>query len=295
MSYRVTLICTVGTSLKGNLQKMADQDVDVALAEHNFQALAARLLQLDPDDRICGAEVNSNHDIHRQGFLDEPHRLVLLVSDTANGMLVGQILKHYYQTGRTPLRFKEVELKTLEGLTDQDSKRFQKDGLRNLVRAIAAEARRRSAEHLIINATGGYKAQISFAGMIGQTLDIPVCYLFENFDTVISLPPQPISLDLSFWMKNAFLFYELEDCQITVNPADQEPMFETLVDTIEVDGVTLLGLSSMGQLFHETFCYRFSLQKETMVPPASGLNLEEKTIRYEKGIGLRPRLGSSNG
>lgn len=54
---------------------MADQDVDAALAKHNFQAPVARLLQIDPDDRICGAEINSNHDIHRQGFLDEPRRL----------------------------------------------------------------------------------------------------------------------------------------------------------------------------------------------------------------------------
>jgi hypothetical protein len=203
-------------------------------------------------------------------------------------MLVGEILKHYYQSGRTPLRFKEVELKTLKGLTDQDPKRFQKDGLRNLVRTIAAEARHRSAEHLIINATEGYKAQISFAGMIGQALGIPVCYMFENFDTVIELPPQPISLDLSFWLNNAFLFYELADYQVTLNPSDQEPLFATLVDTIEIDGVTLLGLSSMGQLFHETFCYRFLLQQEALVPPEAGLTSSEKAIRYEKGIGIRP-------
>ena len=55
---------------------------------------------------------------------------------------------------------------------------------------------------IAINATGGYKAQISFAGMIGQALGIPVYYLFEKFSKVIKLPPQPVALDLSLWLEN---------------------------------------------------------------------------------------------
>ncbi|MEA2059529.1 MAG: hypothetical protein U9P10_03190 [Thermodesulfobacteriota bacterium] len=71
------------------------------------------------------------------------------------------------------------------------------------MRIIGEIVRAYGSEQILINATGGYKAQISFAGMIGQALDIPVCYMFERFAEVIELPPQPVSLDLGFWIENA--------------------------------------------------------------------------------------------
>jgi len=94
----------------------------------------------------------------------------------------------------------------LTGLTDASHERFRREGLRHLVTATAKIARQWGPEHVVINATGGYKAWISFAGLIGQALDIPVCYLFERFSEVITLPPQPVSLDLAFWLEHSSRF-----------------------------------------------------------------------------------------
>jgi len=44
----------------------------------------------------------------------------------------------------------------------------------------------------------------------------------------------------------------------------------------------------MGQLFHETFRYRFAREKSQLLPPDSGLAPEEKKITYEPGLGPRP-------
>jgi CRISPR/Cas system-associated protein Csm6 len=99
-----------------------------------------------------------------------------------------------------------VQTEVIQGLSDASPHVFRTEGLRNLVRSIAGVVRRHGAQVTLINATGGYKAQISFAGMIGQTLEIPVCYLFEGFSDVITLPPQPIALDLRFWLNNAYPF-----------------------------------------------------------------------------------------
>ncbi|RDE23748.1 hypothetical protein DV713_15980 [Parageobacillus thermoglucosidasius] len=64
-------------------------------------------------------------------------------------------------------------------------------------------------EECVINATGGYKAQISFAGLIGQVLKIPVYYLFEGFASVISLPEMPVFFDYKIWLKRFQLFRDL--------------------------------------------------------------------------------------
>ena len=133
----------------------------------------------------------------------------------------------------------------------------------------------------MINATGGYKAQISFAGMIGQALEIPVCYLFESFSEVITLPPQPVSLDLSFWLENATLFFDLAKYDAADNPGLVDERFSSLADEIEVDGKKFVGLSATGELFHEMFKNRFLQQRENLLPPDSGIDPEKKTIKYE--------------
>ncbi|MGI5862875.1 MAG: putative CRISPR-associated protein [Myxococcales bacterium] len=70
-------------------------------------------------------------------------------------------------------------------------------GLRNLVRAIGKIARDAGGpEWVAINATGGYKAQIAVAVLIGQALGSPVFYKHERFESeVIAFPPMPVSFD----------------------------------------------------------------------------------------------------
>jgi hypothetical protein len=44
----------------------------------------------------------------------------------------------------------------------------------------------------------------------------------------------------------------------------------------------------MGQLFHETFRYRFQLQRSLLLPPDAELDQAAKKISYESGLGPRP-------
>jgi putative CRISPR-associated protein (TIGR02619 family) len=276
--FRDILICTVGTSLKGNLERIEEMETRSLWEKKNFQGLSLRLMGYPSDDRLLGAEINSITSILAKAKLQEQTRLHLLVSDTPDGIFIGRVIKSYYENPSNPFRFNQVELKTLAGLTDESPQKFRTEGLRNLVREISRIVQREGAQRIVINATGGYKAQISFAGMIGQALGIPVCYLFERFSEVIDLPPQPVSLDLSFWLEHAAHFFELAADQGSTNPADQDERFASLVDTITVDGETLIGLSPVGQLFHETFRHRFGSQKADLLPPGAK---EKKGIRYE--------------
>ncbi len=292
---RNVLICTVGTSLKGNLANAKDTLFPDLLAQNNIKGISLALSEIDPNDRIAGAEINSISSILKKKFIQNRLYLYLLVSDTKDGDLIGNILKAYYERRQNSSYFDQVQCITIEGLTDESPHRFRTEGLRNLVKAIAEIVRRHGSESVLINATGGYKAQISFAGMIGQALEIPVCYLFERFSEVIELPPQPISIDLSFWLENAALFFDLAGDGVEKNPTVEDVRFASLVEEIEVDGVKLVGLSATGQLFHETFQYRFQKQREMFLPPDSGLAPEEKVIKYEdsntgKHAELKPYL-----
>ena len=278
---RDILICTVGTSLLGNLERSEDADILLLLEKRNEKGLAVALGKIAPEERICGAEINSINGILGQDYLQNQTRLVFLVSDTDDGRFLGQVLKLYYELSGKPWRFDDVEVSTVEGLAHVDARLFRTKGLRNLVRHVAQIVRRFGSDRIVINATGGYKAQISFAGMIAQALDIPVCYLFEKFSEVIELPPQPISLDLSFWLENVDIFNALAADEAGQDPTERDDRFSSLVDAEIIDGQKVIGFSAVGQLFHETFRYRFQQQRSRVLPLDSELVPEEKIIRYE--------------
>ncbi|MGQ9921965.1 MAG: putative CRISPR-associated protein [Desulfobacca sp.] len=282
MRYRDVLICTVGTSLLGNLNKAEAEETRKTYQQRHHKGVALQLLSAhQPDDRPLGAEINSITSINRCGLLQDRRKLIFLVSDTEDGAFIGQVLKQYYDHVDNPYRFAQVEVHTLTGLTGSDPQRFRSEGLRNLVRAIANVVRLETSNRLVINATGGYKAQISFAGMIGQALEIPVCYLFEGFPEVIELPPQPIALDLSFWLNNVETFFALDQNELEVNPVHQDEKFASLVDEITTEGQTLIGFSAVGQLFHEMYQQWFDKQRLDILPPPTDLAPGKKAISYE--------------
>ena len=64
----------------------------------------------------------------------------------------------------------------------------------------------KAGEQVLLNATGGYKAQISFAGIIGQVFGISVFYQFEDFPRAIKLPPLPVAFDLNDWLAYRHVF-----------------------------------------------------------------------------------------
>ncbi|MBF0259995.1 MAG: putative CRISPR-associated protein [Desulfamplus sp.] len=286
---RDILVSTAGTSIIGNINSMLKNQADCEnehlkkyFASKDSSKIAQWLCQLDDTDRHCGAEINSVAGIISQRLLHERFLHFILASDTENGEFVGTVLKHYYSdSSNKNSRFQNTKLHRVEGLTSDDAKRFKNEGLKNLVRIIVSIVREYGAKRVLINATGGYKAQISFAGMIGQALAIPVCYMFEGFNEVITLPPQPLSFDFEFWLRYYDIFCELDSMMELekkwIMPDDR---FDALVDHNEIDGKYLYDLTPTGLLFHETFRSRFRARKE-LLPVNSGVPAKEREIKYE--------------
>lgn len=254
------VICTLGSSLVGRINGWNDSQA----RQGNPEYVARILNDLDPADPRCGAEINSMADVG----VEDQGRLHLLHSDTDEGRLVARILRRYYE-----LRGWDVdEPYEITGLTDQDPKQFRTVGLRSMVTTIAGIFRKHGAERCIINATGGYKAQVAVAVMMGQTFGVPVHYKHEKFNESITFPPLPFSLDMELWVKYDHVFNSLGDPRATVTMAELglecvDPRLNYLLESEAVDGHEVLCLSVAGQIFHETMKVKFHREKGKIMPP----------------------------
>lgn len=264
---RNTLICTVGTSLfESNLKNLSENTPDRPsnwqlikkyYDEKNLDLLAKELSKVDPTSRVCGAEINTIEAAKSKKWLDL-HNLVFLVSDTEAGHETGMTLKKYYGH-RNDLDLKNVEVKEIENLQDPHPKKFKTVGLRNLVRVIGDYLNKYGTNKCAIDATGGYKAQIAIAVLIGQALDIPVYYKHERFNEIIDFPPLPISLDFDLLGKNAHLlsFFEKGN-DLKFSDVDHfDEKLRVFLDEVEVENDYLFTLNSIGQLYLTTFRLRF--------------------------------------
>ncbi len=279
-----TLLCTIGTSLLypnlSNLIKEKQTDpVRAALAkaysDEKWSQVATQLRKIDPTDRICGAEINSVTDLLTQGIIEKGH-LHLFCSETDDGEAIAKILEAYFTQERW-----RVWIHCVTGLRDDDPYLFRTQGLRNLAKLFGEQVRasRKNYMSCAINATGGYKAQIAIAVLMGQALDIPVYYKHERFNEIIPFPPMPVALDFALWERASGMFMILsqEDaCEPLSRFAnDWDERFEPLVNRETIDNEVYLALSATGQIFHETFRSRFQLLKGSALPRAARLSEKE--------------------
>ncbi|MEJ5273972.1 MAG: putative CRISPR-associated protein [Spirochaetota bacterium] len=294
---RNTLICTVGTSLfESNLRKIDDESIEKlkilgnikeAFENQNWALLAKHMQIIDPKDRICGAEINTIEEARKKNnFALE--KIFFLVFDTEDGKNTGKFLVKYYSM-RKDLNLKESNINYIpvRDLQDKDPKKFKIHGLRNLVREIGKIVKDFGEKQVVIDATGGYKAQIAIAVIIGQALDIPVYYKHERFSEIIDFVPLPIVLNYDFLGKYSTLFNDLE--QVEDNIIDEDELrnyvieerdlekIKIFLDEELIDGKNYYGLNAIGQLYLDSF--RLRMPKIIDLPELKENEREEPTFR----------------
>lgn len=281
------LICTVGTSLLNHWR-----DIVKSYSAEERIRLVKELKKLSDGDRKQGAEICSIFSLLKDDKIAVRDKIYLCVSDTPEGIFTGEVVNGFFTDTF------DVEVKKITGLQGENPKKFQ-SGLRMLVDTIAKIMSRHRSIEIAINATGGYKAQISFAGLIGQAFSIPVYYQFETFPVCIGLPPLPVSWDFDLWLKHYDLIEDVEqgvsgeflktsDASYCTLPQEMRVLFD------EEDGEVVL--SALGALFHEGFKERFPHQMSQLLPVESRIPPDEKKIVYEdkndgKHGGLKEFLG----
>lgn len=257
------LLCTVGTSLAGHLQGLPQ--AAEAWRSGDWETAARFVAGLDPDDRRAGAEVQSVRDLVARGYGAADALVVLFHSATEPGRAVARVLGSCFR-----LRGHRVEVREVEGLQDDNPGLFKTQGLRNLAKHLCQVVRERGAPHCAVNATGGYKAQIAIAAILGQALGVPVYYRHERFDEIVAFPPLPVSLDSSLWMRWSGLLAALDRQELvrwSEVEADWDPRLVPLVERVKLDGGEYLDLSPAGQVFHEAFKGRLRADLDRLLPP----------------------------
>jgi len=234
------ILTTVGTSLLNNATReglVADQDI---------------LSYLARDPKKASAETNSLLRILQPG--DE---IVLLHSATEEGRKAAQLLQEYWRQQGVACGLVEIA-----GLS-YEVRGFVDFGLQNFVRTLAGEIHKaaRRQRRVIINATGGFKAEISYATVLGLVFKVPVCYIHEQFKEIALLPPTPIGWDSSLFVWYADFFEWLSAGEGGLRPKDEaEPRAaslpeeaQVLLEEFELDGQVYLGLSPLGEAYLEAF------------------------------------------
>ncbi len=262
-----TLICTVGTSLfEANLRQLSEKTADApenwfdirqAYDSCNWKKLAQELLRVDPAKRLCGAEINTIQEIKGKNWLSLEN-IIFLVSDTPNGKNTGEVLQHYFRN-RNDLSLRVVEYRIVDQLQDERPKDFKIHGLRNLVRNIGDYIQRFGGpDYLAIDATGGYKAQIAIAVIVGQALNIPVLYKHERFSEIIDFPPLPITFDHDILARNADLLTDFERGKAfsSTNLGSIDEKLRVLLAEITVGDESIYELSPIGQIYLTGFRLR---------------------------------------
>lgn len=263
---RHTLICTVGTSLFGNLGRLSECTPDKppnwrairqAYDQSKWKKLAGELVTLDPTARVCGAEINTIEEVRKKSWLTLEH-LVFLVSDTPHGKNTGKFLQAYFRQ-RRELGLRAVDCCVVEDLQDERPKDFKTHGLRNLVRRAGEYIRKAGGPGCVaIDATGGYKAQIAVALLVGQALNIPVSYKHERFSEIIDFPPLPVSFDYQILARNADLLTDFERGE-ALSASELGPLDEklcVLLTEVAVNGESVYELSPIGQIYLTGFRIR---------------------------------------
>ncbi|MCS7071201.1 MAG: putative CRISPR-associated protein [Anaerolinea sp.] len=264
---RNRLVSTVGTSFISNVRgEFKDENgVDEAthiilrklLQEENWDELARQVSKIPPSSKICGAEINSIDEAIRRKKVVLEH-IDFFVSDTPDGRKMGKLLESYVIEAGFP-NLKTCQYHVITDLQDKCPPRFKVYGLRNLVRELGRIVNQFGADSLVIDATGGYKAQIAIAVVFGQAMGIPVLYRHERFSEIIDFPPMPIAFDYDLLGRNAALLAAFERGEaLSTNEIEHlEDKIRVLLEEIEVDDQILFELGAVGQIFLTGFRLRF--------------------------------------
>lgn len=173
-----TIILTVGTSLLSN----RDKDLENKRPWIGQKTIGDRTISLEwmnkTELEIISAETNTLWRLD----LTSNDEILLLHSDTPEGLECAEVLQQFFQIH---LEQKNVSLHQLPGINyDLDESGSVLERMALLLKKLISQAK----GNVTLAATGGFKAQTMIMAIIGNTCGIPICYVHEQYKTLIYLP-----------------------------------------------------------------------------------------------------------
>ena len=171
-----TIIMTVGTSLLTNLDKDL-QPQRPWVGQKNIGDPEQALAWMKRTDlELISAETNT----YLRLDPTSNDALILLHSETPDGLECAQILKLFFEQ---ELGQQQVSLVPLPGI-NYELEGSSLERMAELLKQLAE-----SAKGLVtFAATGGFKAQAMIMAVVGSQLGVPVCYIHEQYKSLVYLP-----------------------------------------------------------------------------------------------------------
>jgi putative CRISPR-associated protein (TIGR02619 family) len=171
-----TIIMTVGTSLLTNPDKNL-QPPRPWLGQKTIGDPERALAWMRKTDlELISAETNTYYRLDPT----PQDALILLYSETPEGQECAQILKLFFEEA---LGQQGVSLVPLPGINYE----LEESSLERMAELLKQLAE--SAKGLVtFAATGGFKAQAMIMAVVGSQLGIPVCYIHEQYKSLVYLP-----------------------------------------------------------------------------------------------------------
>jgi putative CRISPR-associated protein (TIGR02619 family) len=200
-----TVICTVGTSIAQGtdalrITQQQDTAWDDAVPDLVTQ-IVNRLTKLDLSSELGRVRASAEiHSLHRLK-LDESDQAILLATDTADGRACAQAVKGVLLS-HFGLLDEQVKVVRVLGLQVRDADKLRRVGLPALVEEtlrLIEDPQLRYAGEIILNPTGGFKGVVPFLTVLGMLFGLRTIYVFEFANSLISLPPLPVSFDLRLY------------------------------------------------------------------------------------------------
>jgi putative CRISPR-associated protein (TIGR02619 family) len=259
-----TILTTTGISLYNNTKRNSKTDPP-------SDDLMRQYLRMNPFK--ASSEANS-----LQHMAKPEDHLVLLHTLTPEAVICVNLLLEYFRNEG----YKHVRNVPLE--FQDDPKHIETTGLRSLVDALISEIEdaQKKQQNVIINATAGFKAQAVYSTMIGMIYQVPVKYIYEDFQSVVTF--NPIAVD---WDTSLFLMYEAFFKWFDVEPRTLKAVENYLKDYDEQDRIKALltppdkdeivFLSYMGEALSRKFQCEVEEADSVAWPPATDIKkLEDK-------------------
>lgn len=263
-----TIITTTGTSLLTNAERHFKKDKKSLTDEDLMQFFK----QVGAD--AATAETNSLLKIAHPD--DE---VVLLFTKTPEGERCAQGVCRYLQKEN----WRNVRLRQLP--LEQNESQFERKGLRELVNILIEEISKaqRDKRDVIINATGGFKAEVAYTTMVGMIFQVPVKYIYQFFQQPITFPALPISWNIDLLIEYESFFewldqqprkqQEVEQRLKAISEADRDRIWQLLLPG-DADGEVFL--SPAGEILWKRVAQQREIAEFVPDPPASKIAITDK-------------------
>ncbi|HBE21095.1 MAG TPA: CRISPR-associated protein [Cyanobacteria bacterium UBA11149] len=205
--------------------------------------------------------------------------IIFLYTATAAGERCAKEIERYLQKqGWLNIRLRQLPLGSNES-------HFERQGLRDLVNILIDEITKaqREKREVIINATGGFKAEIAYTTLVGMIFEVPIKYIYQEFDQPITLPVLPISwnIDLLLEYESFFEWLDGEPRQeVDVNQrlkamleSDRNQILQILLPP---DGEGYIFLSPAGEILWKRVAQQRELAELVENPPPSDIAVADK-------------------